>query len=164
MTLISRKLFPDFFQISQFWGVTQGIFRKLFPKNFFPLSHAPQNLEKVWEKFPGYPLGYRPFFGNSFRDLPMWVKNHFSRSYSLFFLGPSTFGFQDRPLSQTVHFKSFGPSSLAHDRPVSVVWTVRFNPPGPSTLDLPLFMVLGSKEQNTDFFQNFDPIGHLSSK
>ena len=33
---ISRKLFPDFFQILQFWGVTQtresqGIFRKLFP-------------------------------------------------------------------------------------------------------------------------------------
>ena len=105
--------------------MTQGIFRKLFPKNFFPLSHAPQNLEKVWEKFPGYPLGYRPFFGNSFRDLPMWVKNHFSRSYSLFFLGPSTFGFQDRPLSQTVHFKSFEPSSLIHDRPVSVVWTFK---------------------------------------
>ena len=31
---ISRKLFPDFFQILQFWGVTQGIFRKLFPGKF----------------------------------------------------------------------------------------------------------------------------------
>ena len=39
------------------------------------------------------------------------------------------------PLSQTVHFKSFGPSSLIHDRPVSVVWTVHFDP-RPFTLDL----------------------------
>ena len=32
-----------------------------------------QNLEKVRKKFPGYPLSHRPFFGNSFRDLPIWV-------------------------------------------------------------------------------------------
>ena len=52
-------------------------------------------------------------------------------------LGSSTFGFQDRPVSQIVHwFESFGPSSLIHDRPVSVVWTVQLNPHGPSTLDL----------------------------
>ena len=28
---------------------------------------------KVWKKFPGYPLSHLPFFGNSFRDLPIWV-------------------------------------------------------------------------------------------
>jgi len=33
---ISRKLFPDFFQILQFWGMTQGISRKLFPDFFQP--------------------------------------------------------------------------------------------------------------------------------
>ena len=46
---------------------------KQFPEN--PLSHAPklQNLEKVWKKFPGYPLSHLPFFGNSFRDSPLWV-------------------------------------------------------------------------------------------
>ena len=31
---ISRKIFPDFFQILQFWGMTQGIFRKIFPGKF----------------------------------------------------------------------------------------------------------------------------------
>ena len=31
---LSRKLFPDFFKILTFWGVTQGIFRKLFPGEF----------------------------------------------------------------------------------------------------------------------------------
>ena len=47
---------------------------KKFPE--YPLSHAPklQNLENVWKKFPGYPLSHRPFFGNSFRDLPIRVK------------------------------------------------------------------------------------------
>ena len=32
-----------------------------------------------------------------------------------------SFRFQDRSLSKTVHFESFGPSSLIHDRSVSVV-------------------------------------------
>ena len=32
--LYPRKLFPDFFQILQFCGVTQGIFRKLLPGKF----------------------------------------------------------------------------------------------------------------------------------
>ena len=46
---------------------------KQFPE--IPLGHAPklQNVEKVWKKFPGYPLSHRPLFGNSFRDLPIWV-------------------------------------------------------------------------------------------
>ena len=56
--------------------MTQENFRKLFPIFENPLSHAPklQNLEKVWKEFPGYPLSHRPFFGNSFRDLSIWVK------------------------------------------------------------------------------------------
>ena len=43
----------------------------------------------------------------------------------------------DRPVFffRTVHFESFGPSTFAQDRSLSVVWTVQFNPPGPSTLD-----------------------------
>ena len=40
------------------------------------------------------------------------------------------FLFQDRPLSQAVHCQSFGPSTLAQDRLLLVVWTVRFNLPG----------------------------------
>ena len=40
--------------------------------------------------------------------------------------GPSTF--TDRLLSLTVHFQSFGPSTFTQDRPLSVVWTVQFNP------------------------------------
>ena len=31
------------------------------------------NLKKAWKKFPGYPLSHRPFFGNSFRDLPVCI-------------------------------------------------------------------------------------------
>ena len=102
---ISRKLF----QILLFWGVTQGIFRKLFPGksheylpmekyfsqkrvmtqslsgNFFQCleivsGKSPESRPKIaksgkiWKKFPGYPLSHRPFFGNSFRDLPIWIK------------------------------------------------------------------------------------------
>ena len=48
------------------------------------------------------------------------------------------------PLSDfgSVHFESFGPSSLIHDRPISVIWTVQFNPHGLSSLsqDRPLWL------------------------
>ena len=33
-------LFPDFFQILQFWGMSQEIFRKLFPKSMI--------LNEIW--------------------------------------------------------------------------------------------------------------------
>ena len=77
---ISRKLFPDFFQILQFWGVTQGIFRKLFPgkfheylpmkKYFFPKtghdSEAfPETFSNIWLKtFPEILLGHYPNLRN----------------------------------------------------------------------------------------------------
>ena len=51
----------------------------------------------------------------------------FDRSLSFFETDFICFRFQDRSLSRTVHFESFGPSSLIHDRSVSVVWTVQFN-------------------------------------
>ena len=76
---ISRKLFPDFFQILQFWGVTQGIFRKLFPgkfheylpmkKYFFPKtghdSEAfPETFSNIRKKFPEILLGHYPNLRN----------------------------------------------------------------------------------------------------
>ena len=72
---IFRKLFPDFFQILQFWGATQGIFLKLFPgkfheylpmkKYFFPKtghdSEAfPEN--RFWKNYPENPLSHSPDF------------------------------------------------------------------------------------------------------
>ena len=47
----------------------------------------------------------------------------FDRSLSFFETDFICFRFQDRSLSRTVHFESFGPSSLIHDRSISVVWT-----------------------------------------
>ena len=46
----------------------------------------------------------------------------------------------DRPLFyfKTVHFR--GPSTLTQDRSLSVIWTVQFKPPWPSTLDLTPFL------------------------
>ena len=65
-----RKLFPDigkyFFMGKYSWNFPENSFRKtpwVAPKNY-----------KIWKKFPGYPLSHRLFFGNSFRDLPIWVK------------------------------------------------------------------------------------------
>ena len=72
---ISRKLFPDFFQILQFWGVNQGIFRKLFPgkfheylpmkKYFFPKTGRdseafPETFSNIWKKVPENPLSHSP--------------------------------------------------------------------------------------------------------
>ena len=76
---ISRKLFPDFYQILQFWGMSQGIFRKLFPgkfyeylpmkKYFFPKtghdSEAfPETFSNIWKKFPEILLGHYPNLRN----------------------------------------------------------------------------------------------------
>ena len=47
------------------WNLPGNSFRKI------PWV-TPQNC-KIWKTFPGYPLSHRPFFGNSFRDLPIWV-------------------------------------------------------------------------------------------
>ena len=60
--------------------------------------------------------------------------------------GPSSLIAKDRPVIavRTVHFwisglstsSFFGPSSLAHDRPLSGLRTFNFDPLGPFTLDL----------------------------
>ena len=40
-------------------------------ENIIKVFHEnSENMEKVWKKFPGYPLSHRPFFGKSFRDIP----------------------------------------------------------------------------------------------
>ena len=56
--------------------------------------------------------------------------------------GPSSFFLSNRPLFdfRTIHFESFGPITFAQDLPLSVVWTVQFNPPELSSLtqDRPL--------------------------
>ena len=38
------------------------------------IAKYEKSLKKGWKKFPGYPLSHRPFFENSFRDFPVWVK------------------------------------------------------------------------------------------
>ena len=58
---------------------------------------------------------YRPVF------VPWIVHFQISR--------PSTFCVLDRSVwYMTIQFQSFGPFSLIHDRPVSVVWNVHFHP------------------------------------
>ena len=56
----------------------------------------------TWKKFPGYPLSHRPFFGNSFRDLSIWVKvakfGPFTYYFSSSYLG---FGVGDTDVSVT---------------------------------------------------------------
>ena len=57
-----------------------------------------------------WTVQFHPFGSSTFMrwDRPdLWLQ--IVQSFSF---GPSTFGFQDRPLSQTIHFKSFGPSTL----------------------------------------------------
>ena len=56
------------------WVGTHGIYLEIVS------GKSPESLPKIeksgkrLEMFPGYPLSHRPFFGNSFRDLPIWVK------------------------------------------------------------------------------------------
>ena len=59
--IISRKIFPGVFQILQFWGVTQGIFRKLFPGKF----HEYLPMKKIF--FPKNGAWLRGFSGNFFQ-------------------------------------------------------------------------------------------------
>ena len=40
-------------------------------ENFRKIPWVTPNNCKIWKKFPD--LSHRPFFGNSFRDLPIWV-------------------------------------------------------------------------------------------
>ena len=46
---ISRKLFPDFSQVLQFWGVTQDF---------------PETISNIWKKFPEILLGHYPNLRN----------------------------------------------------------------------------------------------------
>ena len=55
-----------FFMGKYSWNLPGNSFRKI------PWI-TPQNC-KIWKKFPGYSPSHRPFFGNSFRDSPIWVK------------------------------------------------------------------------------------------
>ena len=43
-----------------------------FWENIF--FHGWVLMKFTWKLFPGYPLSHRSFFGNSFRDLPIWVR------------------------------------------------------------------------------------------
>ena len=61
---ISRKLFPDFFQILQFWGVTHGIFRKIFPGKFHENLPMKKYLANIWKKFWEILLGHYPNLRN----------------------------------------------------------------------------------------------------
>ena len=72
-------------------------------------------------------------FGSStwrFLDRPV----SFLWAVLIWLVGPSNFWFQDHPHLRTVHFESFGQSSLIYDRLLSVVWTVQLKPHGLSTL------------------------------
>ena len=108
----SRKLFPkngrwlrgypgNFLQILQFWGVTQGIFRKLFPgkfneylpmkKYFVPKtghdSEAfPENFSNIWKKFPKILMGHYP----NLRNFKFYLNHRFWKKFPVNRLSPES--------------------------------------------------------------------------
>ena len=47
---------------------------KKVSENLLPHNPKSKNLKIAWKIFPRNPLSHGPFFGNSFRDLLIWVK------------------------------------------------------------------------------------------
>ena len=119
------------FRLSIFWSWDRPLrffknvqFHPFGPSSFNPLDRPVFALETVYFDYLR-PSSFIPF-DRLLLSLET-VQIYCFRSYSLFPL--------DLPLSQTVHFESFRPSTLAQDRLLSVVWTVQFNPPGSFTID-----------------------------
>ena len=96
------------------WTVTRKFY--FFGPSIFCVFDRPLTFFKTVQFHPFEASIFIPW--NRPDSLP-----HIVQSFSL-----------DHPISLTVHFESFGPSSLICDRPVSLVWTFQYDPHGPSAL------------------------------